>query len=440
MARPQKVGLDYFPLDVDIDQDDKVAIIEAQHGILGFSIVIKLLMKIYSEGYYYDWTEKEQILFSKRVNVDINQINVVINDCIKWGMFNAKLFEEHEILTSKGIQTRYLEAVKRRNKVEIAKEFLLLSDEIVNSYKNISIVSINVNINEEVEEVNVNINPQSKVKNIKEDNTTTITEDDKNNFSNPGTVAPIDSDSIKQQEDEYIKPKSETVTQVDTDSTKQDDLDESNLLEIQNKYLKLARKFVCNAKDIQNIIKAYKTYKDKNFIISVMEKAFNDNQKRYGSSTINSFNFFTNIFKDEWEKKKIIEDGLNGSNNIIDVDIPHQEIINYLNLKANKNYKSDTSSTKELINARWTDGFRVEDFKKVVDTKVAKWKGNEYEDYLRPETLFSEKFESYLNENINNVSKSDSINKPKNNSFHNFESRTKKYSADELEDKVRKKF
>lgn len=167
MARPQKIGLDYFPLDVDIDQDDKVAIIEAQHGILGFSVVIKLLMKIYSEGYYYDWTEKEQILFSKRVNVDINEVNVIINDCIKWGMFSEELFNEHKILTSKGIQTRYLEAVKRRSKVEMAKEFLLLSDEIVNANKNISIVTINDDINQEVEGVNVDINPQSKLKKSK---------------------------------------------------------------------------------------------------------------------------------------------------------------------------------------------------------------------------------------------------------------------------------
>lgn len=87
MARPQKNGLDYFPLDVDIDQDDKVALIEAQHGITGFAIVIKLLMKIYKNSYFYEWTEKEQLLFSKRVNVDINQVNVVINDCVKWGLF-----------------------------------------------------------------------------------------------------------------------------------------------------------------------------------------------------------------------------------------------------------------------------------------------------------------------------------------------------------------
>ena len=45
MARPQKKGLDYFPLDVDIDQDDKIALIEAKHGAIGFAVIIKLLMK-----------------------------------------------------------------------------------------------------------------------------------------------------------------------------------------------------------------------------------------------------------------------------------------------------------------------------------------------------------------------------------------------------------
>ncbi|KOC33879.1 Lin1244/Lin1753 domain-containing protein [Clostridium botulinum] len=160
MARPQKSGLDYFPLDVDMDQDDKIALIEAQHGILGFAIVIKLLMKIYKSSYFYEWTEKEQLLFSNRVNVDINEVNVVINDCVKWGLFNSDLLETHKILTSKGIQRRYLEAVGRRQKVKMSEEYLLLDNETVNAYKNLVIVNING--------VNADINPQSKVKKSKE--------------------------------------------------------------------------------------------------------------------------------------------------------------------------------------------------------------------------------------------------------------------------------
>ena len=154
MARPQKTGLDYFPLDVDIDQDDKVAIIEAQHGIVGFGIVVKLLMKIYDTGYFYEWTEREQILFSNRVNVNINEVNEIINDCVKWGLFDETLFNEYKILTSKGIQYRYLEAAKRRKEVYLIGEYILIDDKRLEEYKNIVIEYIN--------EVNVNINPQGK--------------------------------------------------------------------------------------------------------------------------------------------------------------------------------------------------------------------------------------------------------------------------------------
>ena len=167
MARPQKAGLDYFPLDVDIDQDDKVAIIEAQHGILGFGIVIKLLMKIYDNGYFYEWTEKEQILFSNRVNADINEVNVIINDCVKWGLFNKGLFDKYKILTSRGVQIRYLEAIKRRKEVALISEYLLIDSEELKKCKNIVIVNINevnADINVESVDVNADINSQSKVK------------------------------------------------------------------------------------------------------------------------------------------------------------------------------------------------------------------------------------------------------------------------------------
>lgn len=156
MGRPQKQGLDYFPLNVDIDQDDKIAMIEAIHGIEGFGIVIKLLMKIYKEGYFYKWTEKEQILFSKRVNVDIKQVNEIIDDCIKWEFFDSNLFEAFKVLTSRGIQKRYFEIVKRRQRVEVINELLLLDNADINSYTNIVIVDINKD--------NVNINPPKKRK------------------------------------------------------------------------------------------------------------------------------------------------------------------------------------------------------------------------------------------------------------------------------------
>ncbi|MFZ0577967.1 MAG: Lin1244/Lin1753 domain-containing protein [Psychrobacillus psychrotolerans] len=166
MARPRKQGLDYFPLDVDIDQDDKIQLVEAVHGPVGFAIVIKLLMRIYKDGYFSKWTETEQLLFSKRVNVDINLINVCINDCVKWDLFDKEVFETHGVLTSNGIQKRFLEAVGRRQKVEMVTEYLLLDFEDINVYKNLTTKSINVNINS----INDDINPQSIVKHSIEKN------------------------------------------------------------------------------------------------------------------------------------------------------------------------------------------------------------------------------------------------------------------------------
>ncbi|MEG0153016.1 MAG: DUF4373 domain-containing protein [Cellulosilyticaceae bacterium] len=163
MARPIKEGLEYFPLDCDIDQDDKIALIEAQHGINGFGITIKLLMKIYKNSYFYEWTEKEQLLFSKRVNVDINEVNVVINDLVKWNFFDEGMYTNQQILTSRGIQKRYLEAVGRRQKVKIPTNHILLDAETINVYKNLVIVDINYHS----KVVNADIGTQSKVKESK---------------------------------------------------------------------------------------------------------------------------------------------------------------------------------------------------------------------------------------------------------------------------------
>lgn len=75
-----------------------------------------------------------------------------------------------------------------------------------------------------------------------------------------------------------------------------------------------------------------------------------------------------------------------------------KEVISYLNLKAKKNFKVDTASHQKFIKARLKEGYVLEDFKKVVDIMVAKWKGTEYEQYLQPQTLFGNKMDNYLNQ------------------------------------------
>ena len=78
---------------------------------------------------------------------------------------------------------------------------------------------------------------------------------------------------------------------------------------------------------------------------------------------------------------------------------PYQEILDYLNSKIGTSYRASSKATQRLIKARSNEGFEVEDFKKVIDIKVAAWKNDpKMSQYLRPATLFGTKFESYLNE------------------------------------------
>lgn len=162
MARPQKSGIDYFTLDTNME--DKIKLIEAKYGLEGFGLLIKLWQKIYSQKYFIEWTEEIQLLFSSEVNVDINKINDIINDCVKWNVFNPKLFKKYRVLTSHGIQLRYKEATYRRKKVEMKEDYLLLKGDEINS----NMVNENNNpINDDNNSKNDNKSTQSKVKESK---------------------------------------------------------------------------------------------------------------------------------------------------------------------------------------------------------------------------------------------------------------------------------
>ena len=77
-------------------------------------------------------------------------------------------------------------------------------------------------------------------------------------------------------------------------------------------------------------------------------------------------------------------------------------------MKVGSNYKSTSKKTQSLIKARFNEKFTIDDFKKVIDIKSSQWlKDNKMKSYLRPETLFGAKFESYLNEAISIKPKQD---------------------------------
>jgi uncharacterized phage protein (TIGR02220 family) len=79
-------------------------------------------------------------------------------------------------------------------------------------------------------------------------------------------------------------------------------------------------------------------------------------------------------------------------------NIGYKEIIDYLNNKTNRSYNYKSKKNQEMIKARFNEGYTIDDFKKVIDNKCSDWLNDDkMNEYLRPETLFSNKFDGYLN-------------------------------------------
>ncbi|KUR61206.1 phage replisome organizer N-terminal domain-containing protein [Bacillus sp. AM 13(2015)] len=100
--------------------------------------------------------------------------------------------------------------------------------------------------------------------------------------------------------------------------------------------------------------------------------------------------------KEEVRKKN--KDILSGNPTVDELEIPFKLITDLLNQMSEKNYRHTTPKTQQLIKARWKEGFRFDDFKKVILAKCFEWRDNpDMSKFLRPETLFGTKFEGYLN-------------------------------------------
>jgi hypothetical protein len=123
MARPQKEGLGYFPMDVDIDQDDKLIVPIAKHGMAGFGVIVKLMMEIYRNGYFYPWTDKEKYVFPFKIAMEKEKVSEIVDDCVEAGFFDKEQFEKNQILTSFGFQKRFLMASTRRKDSLINERF-----------------------------------------------------------------------------------------------------------------------------------------------------------------------------------------------------------------------------------------------------------------------------------------------------------------------------
>ena len=143
-------GIPYFPLDCQLDE--KFQLIEAEFGLKGFAVVVKLLQRIYGiNGYYCEWTKDIELLFSMQIGEGRNFVSDIVERSLERGIFSGEKFEKYHILTSKGIQKRYLEAVSRRKKVELNEDYLIVpatknNERVDISRKNVDISRKNVDI------------------------------------------------------------------------------------------------------------------------------------------------------------------------------------------------------------------------------------------------------------------------------------------------------
>lgn len=126
MARPQKTGLEYFPLDCHMS--DEVNLIIADYGIEGYGVLVSMFQLIYGEnGYYTDWTLREKKLFSRRVGLSQDTVVSIIDECLEWGIFDNTLYQNHSILTSKRIQRHYSTTTYKRKGTVMLSDYLLIN-------------------------------------------------------------------------------------------------------------------------------------------------------------------------------------------------------------------------------------------------------------------------------------------------------------------------
>lgn len=165
-GRQNKVGLDYFELDCQMEE--KVRLIQAEYGLKGFAVFVKLLQMIYGEnGYYCEWTQDSELLFMSENGLDsgcLQLLREIVSACIRRNIFSERLLKEYGILTSSGVQKQYLKATVKREVVDLKKEYLLVS--VPENRKNVVINSISSYGNS----INGVINTQSREEKSREDN------------------------------------------------------------------------------------------------------------------------------------------------------------------------------------------------------------------------------------------------------------------------------
>jgi len=166
LARPTKTGLEYFPLDVNFLYDIKVRKIIKPLGPEAIGVLVYLLAEIYKDnGYYISWNDDICFLMSDLTGIDEELIKDVVSKALEVDFFNKDKYKKYNILTSKGIQNRYISATEKRKNTNINDDYIIKSEQISTNEHTQN--NSNTKVNSEETGVNVTESTQSKVKESK---------------------------------------------------------------------------------------------------------------------------------------------------------------------------------------------------------------------------------------------------------------------------------
>ena len=124
-------GINYFPVGVNFMEENAMEVIEAKYGIKGSAIVLKLMCKIYKEGYYIRWDEEQCLIFANKAarEVQAEEVQGIIEILFTKGILDRNSYQENGILTSESIQKVWMEATKRRKRELSELPYLMVKPE-----------------------------------------------------------------------------------------------------------------------------------------------------------------------------------------------------------------------------------------------------------------------------------------------------------------------
>ena len=124
-------GINYFPIGVNFMEENAMEVIEAKYGIKGPAIVLKLLCRIYKEGYFIRWDEEQCLIFANKAGreVQAGEVQGIIEILFIKGILDRSSYQENGILTSESIQKVWLEATKRRKRELSELPYLMVRPE-----------------------------------------------------------------------------------------------------------------------------------------------------------------------------------------------------------------------------------------------------------------------------------------------------------------------